>query len=70
MWLGDKLSNIRAFYRQWKVEGDDMWKKFNQSDPAVQAWYYTSIAEYTKPLSHTGAWIEYNHLTNLIFKKG
>ena len=70
MWLGDKLSNIRAFYRQWKVEGDEMWKNYNQPDPAIQAWYYTSIAEYTKQLSHTGAWIEFNHLTNLIFKKG
>ena len=70
MWLGDKLSNIRAFYRQWKAEGDDMWKKYNQPDPDAQAWYYKSIAEHTKQLSHMGAWIEFNHLTNLIFKKG
>ena len=70
MWLGDKLSNMRAFYRTWKVEGDAMWKNFHQSDPAVQAWYYTTIAELTKPLAHTDAWIEYNALTNIVFQKG
>lgn len=69
LWIGDKLSNMRAFYRTWKVEGEAMWKKFHQSDPAVQAWYYTTIAELTKPLSHTAAWAEYNALTNIVFGK-
>ena len=70
VWLGDKLANIRAIYRDWKVEGDAMWKKFHQSDPAVQAWYYTTIAELTKPLAHTAAWEEYKALTDKVFQKG
>ena len=70
VWLGDKLSNMRAIYRDWKVEGDAMWQRFHQSDPAVQAWYYTSIAELTKPLAHTAAWEEYKALTDRVFKKG
>ena len=70
VWLGDKLANMRAIYRDWKVEGDAMWSRFHQSDPAVQAWYYNTIAELTKPLAHTAAWEEYKTLTDLVFKKG
>ena len=70
VWLGDKLANMRAIYRDWKVEGDAMWRRFHQSDPAVQAWYYTTIAELTKPLAYTAAWKEYKALTDLVFKKG
>ena len=70
VWLGDKLANMRAIYRDWKVEGDAMWSRFHQSDPSAQAWYYTTIAEFTKPLAHTTAWGEYKALTDLVFKKG
>lgn len=70
VWLGDKLSNMRAIYRDWKVEGDAMWQRFHQSDPAVQGWYYTTIAELTKRLAHTAAWTEYKTLTDIVFKKG
>ena len=70
VWLGDKLANMRAIYRDWKIEGDAMWNRFHQSDPAVQAWYYTTIAQLTKPLAHTAAWVEYKTLTDLVFKKG
>ena len=70
LWIGDKLANIRSIYRDWKEEGDAMWQRFNQSDPKIQAWYYHTIAELTKPLSHTAAWIEYNALTQLVFEKG
>ena len=70
IWIGDKLANIRAIYRDWKVEGDGMWQRFHQSDPSVQAWYYTTIAELTKPLAHTDAWKEYKELTDVMFKKG
>ena len=70
VWLGDKLANMRAIYRDWKVEGDAMWRRFHQSDPAVQGWYYTTIAELTKRLEHTAAWVEYKALTDIVFKKG
>ena len=70
LWLGDKLANMRGIYRDWKVEGDALWLRFHQSNPQIQAWYYDSIAELTKPLSHTAAWIEYKALTDIVFKKG
>ena len=70
VWLGDKLANMRAIYRDWKVEGDAMWQRFHQSDPQIQGWYYTTIAELTKPLAYTAAWEEYKTLTDIVFKKG
>ena len=70
VWLGDKLANMRAIYRDFKEEGEAMWQRFNQKDPAQQAWYYRSIAEFTKRLSDTSAWIEYNTLTEIVFGKG
>jgi myo-inositol-1(or 4)-monophosphatase len=70
VWLGDKLANMRAVYRDWKAEGDAMWQRFNQKDAGEQAWYYRSIAKYTERLSDQSAWIEYNTLTELVFGKG
>ena len=70
VWLGDKLANMRSLYRDWKVEGDAMWQRFNQKDPRQQAWYYHSIATLTQRLEHTSAWIEYKTLTELVFGKG
>ena len=70
VWMGDKLSNMRSIYREYKKQGEAMWQIFNQKDPAQQAWYYRSIAELTKALSHTSAWCEYNALTEHVFGKG
>ena len=70
VWLGDKLANMRAIYRDFKVEGNAMWQRFNQKDPIEQAWYYRSIVNLTKALSDTSAWLEYKTLTELVFGKG
>ena len=70
VWLGDKLANMRSIYRDFKVEGHAMWQRFNQKDPAQQAWYYRSIATLTERLSDTSAWLEYKTLTELVFGKG
>ena len=70
VWIGDKLANMRSFYREWKTEGEAMWENFNQKDKKQQEWYYTSIAEYTKRLSETSAWIEYKTLTDIVFGIG
>ena len=70
VWLGDKLANMRAIYRDFKVEGEAMWQRFNQKDASEQAWYYRSIVELTSRLSDTSAWIEYKALTELVFGKG
>ena len=70
VWLGDKLANMRSLYRDFKIEGNDMWQKFNQKDAFEQAWYYRSISDYTERLSDTSAWLEYKTLTELVFGNG
>ena len=70
VWLGDKLANMRSIYRDFKVEGNAMWQRFNQKDAKEQAWYYRSIADLTARLSDTSAWLEYKTLTELVFGKG
>ena len=70
VWLGDKLANMRAIYRDWKTEGHALWQRFNQSDVNEQSWYYRSVAKLTERLSHTSAWLEYQALTELVFGKG
>ena len=70
VWLGDKLANMRSIHRDWKVEGDAMWQRFNQKDAREQAWYYTSIISLTERLSHTSAWLEYKALTECVFGIG
>ena len=69
LWLGDKLANMRSFYRIFKNEGESMWQSFNQKDPKQQEWYYTSIADLTSPLKGFAAWQEYNALVNIVFGK-
>ena len=69
VWLGDKLANMRSIYRDFKVEGEAMWQRFNQKDVSEQAWYYRSIVKLTSRLSDTSAWLEYKTLTELVFGK-
>lgn len=68
IWLSDKLSNMRSFYRMYRREGAKLWERFHQSDPAKQAWYYRTVAEYTGELSGTDAWREYADLTEKVFE--
>ena len=70
VWLGDKLANMRSIYRDFKVEGIQMWQRFNQKNVNEQAWYYRSIVKLTERLSDTSAWLEYKTLTELVFGKG
>ena len=67
LWIGDKLSNIRAIYRDFLVEGNALWNRFHQSDVSAQAWYYRSIMKYTERISETIAWMEYKTLVEKIF---
>ena len=61
---------MRSIYREWKVDGDALWEKFNQKDVKEQAWYYKTIAKLTERLADTSAWIEYKTLTEIVFGKG
>lgn len=41
--LGDKLANIREIAADYLVEGEKLWERFNQSDPAMHGWYYGEV---------------------------
>lgn len=51
LWLGDKLSNLRSFCREYRKVGDEFWNRFNQNDPKQQKWYYNTIADALSELS-------------------
>lgn len=68
MWLGDKLSNIRSFAREYRKIGDALWLNLNQKDPARQAWYYKKIAGCLSELKEYDAYREYVSLVKYVFK--
>lgn len=67
--LGDKLSNMRSFARDYKAQGDALWQHFNQKDPEMHGWYYRTIAELMPELRDTDAWQEYDVLVRRVFGK-
>ena len=67
--LGDKLSNIRAMYRDQLEVGEKLWERFNQKDPVMHAWYYRAIAMATPELEHFPAWQEYSLLVEKVFSQ-
>lgn len=67
LWLGDKLSNMRSFYRAYLEKGHEIWNSLNQKDPKMQGWYYYTIAEYLSDLSGTAAYAEYIDIVGRVF---
>lgn len=68
VWLSDKLSNMRSFYRKYEKCGDSLWQSFNQKDKNKQFWYYDTIAELLSDLREYAAWREYEWLVKKVFK--
>jgi len=67
MWLADKVSNIRSYYRMRMLKGKNMWDCFHEKDNEKQKWYYYRVAELLKDLSFTSAYGEYMRLTDIVF---
>ncbi len=65
--LGDKLSNIRAIYRDYMQIGDRVFERFNQKDKSEHAWYYKGIADCLADLKDHSAYKEYITLLEKIF---
>lgn len=70
LWLGDKLSNLRSFYREYLKNGRAMFNALNQKDPKMHLWYYSTVAECISELSDTAAYREYVELIDKLFIKG
>lgn len=68
LWLGDKLSNMRSYARQYRVEGNALWNTFHQKDPRRQLWYYERITECLFELREFPVYQEYVELTNFVFQ--
>lgn len=69
LWLGDKLSNIRSFYRGFLECGDDFWQNFNQKDKNEQSWYYHKVAKLMEELKDYPAYNEYIWLLKAVFEE-
>lgn len=65
--LGDKLSNMRAMARNLNEQGDRLWQRFNEKDPARHAWYYRQLAVSLSPLRDTEAYREFAKLVEQVF---
>lgn len=60
--LADKLSNLRAIYRDYQVLGEELWQRFNVKEKNRHKWYYSSIAEEIKQLRDTREYQEYKDM--------
>lgn len=67
--LSDKLSNIRSSCRDYDEIGDDIWLKFNQTDPKQHEWYYRSLAKALEELKEYDAYREYLDRIEYLFAK-
>ena len=65
--LADKLSNLRAIYRDHRALGEKLWDRFNQKDPGEIGWYYGSFRETCAALADTAAYTEYTQLLDKVF---
>lgn len=67
--LGDKLSNMRAIWRDWMEKGDDIWNIFHVTDRSEHEWHYRGLADSLRELDDTVAFKEFEHLINKVFGK-
>ena len=65
--MGDKLSNMRAIYRDYRAIGSKLWDRFNTKDPKEHAWHYMELLKALSELNGTEAYFEFKRLVNEIF---
>ena len=65
--LGDKLSNMRAIWRDFQTKGDELWKIFHVTDKDSHEWHYRGLADSLAELSDTFAYQEFVALIDDVF---
>lgn len=65
--IGDKLSNIRAIYRDYMEKGEKLWELFHVKDKSEHAWYYNGLKESLKELEKENAYKEFCYLVDKVF---
>jgi guanosine-3',5'-bis(diphosphate) 3'-pyrophosphohydrolase len=69
VFLGDKLSNMRALNNDLSQFGNGIWEEFHQKDPEEHHWYYRTIADLLSDLRNFPAWKEYDRLIREVFQE-
>ena len=67
--MGDKLSNMRAIWRDYQQKGDELWNIFHVKDKASHEWHYRGLAASLSELNNTFAYQEFVRLIDDVFKK-
>lgn len=67
--MGDKLSNMRAIYRDYMVKGDELWNIFHAKNKSDHEWHYRGLAASLSELSDTFAYKEFISLIDKVFPK-
>lgn len=65
--MGDKLSNMRAIWRDYQLKGDELWNIFHVKDKADHEWHYRGLAAALSELSDTFAYKEFMTLIEQVF---
>jgi len=66
--MGDKLSNMRAIWRDYQVKGDALWNIFHAKDKASHEWHYRGLADSLSELHDTFAYQEFVRLIDDVFQ--
>ncbi len=66
--LGDKYSNLKFLYDEYRIHQEKVWDRFNQENPQEIGWYYREIANATSELKDTHVWQEYDQLIKIMFE--
>ncbi|MCQ2102105.1 MAG: HD domain-containing protein [Fibrobacter sp.] len=67
--MGDKLSNMRAIYRDYKTHGDEFWSIFHVSDSTLHEWHYRELLAALNDLKDSFAYREFKHLIEGVWGK-
>ena len=66
--IGDKLSNLRALYHDYREIGDELWSRFKAPGGKKDiAWYYRSLAQSFAPLKGLPPYEEFVELLGKTF---
>ncbi len=65
--MGDKLSNMRAIWRDYQQKGDTLWQIFHVKDKASHEWHYRGLAASLSELNDTFAYQEFVRLIDEVF---
>lgn len=65
--ISDKLSNLRAMYRDYLEIGDKLWLRFHEKDPKQHAWRYKALRDALSELHNTPPFIEFSYIIDKLF---